>query len=216
MKGSASLLRIVGVIFTIGIIYYLNQNFVDNKLEDWFATAPDDHLTTARKAVDDNAIETCLKEIDIAIKEMKDIEVFSDSTSRKLIDKSIEDLQVLESHIDNHEINIDELNLVFAKGINSLAYTYLKITEDELRHDHEKKAVHSLRIVIDHLYSAMSFMKKKNIDEEKILIEHIFSVIDSIQGNPDYDIHALDQLFNEIEVIIEEEESKLENQRVSG
>ena len=216
MNGSASLLRIFGVIFLIGIIYYFNQNFVDNKLEDWFATAPDDHLTTARKAADDNAIETCLKEIDIAIKEMRDIEVFSDSTSRELIDKSIEDLELLELHIDKHEINIEELNLVFAKGINSLAYTYLKITEDELRHDHEKKAVHSLRIVIDHLYSAMGFMKKKNIDEEKILIEHIFSVIDSIQGNPDYDINTLDQLFEEIEVIISEEEIKLEKQRVAG
>ena len=216
MKGSASLLRFFGVIVLIGIIYYFNQNFVDNKLEDWFATAPDDHLTTARKAADDNAIETCLKEIDIAIKEMKDIEVFSDSTSRNLIDKSIEDLLLLEEHIDNHEINVNELNLVFAKGINSLAYTYLKITEDELRHDHEKKAVHSLRIVIDDLYSAMGFMQKKNIDQEKILIEHIFSVIDSIQGSQNYDQHALDQLFDEIEVIISEEEVKLEEQRVSG
>lgn len=215
MKGSASLLRFFGVIVLIGIIYYFNQNFVDNKLEDWFATAPDDHLTTARKAADDNAIETCLKEIDIAIKEMKDIEVFSDSTSRNLIDKSIEDLLLLEEHIDNHEINVNELNLVFAKGINSLAYTYLKITEDELGHDHEKKAVHSLRIVIDHLYSAMGFMQKKNIDQEKVLIEHIFSVIDSIQGSPNYDKHALDQLFDEIEVIINEEEVKLEEQRIS-
>ncbi|MDP4679477.1 MAG: hypothetical protein NWS46_03820 [Cyclobacteriaceae bacterium] len=88
---------------------------MNNKLDDWFATAPDDHLTIARKAADNNAIETCLKEIDIAIKEMKDIEVFSDSISRDLIDRSIEDLQLLEMHIDNHEINLNELNLVFCE-----------------------------------------------------------------------------------------------------
>ncbi|MDP4679478.1 MAG: hypothetical protein NWS46_03825 [Cyclobacteriaceae bacterium] len=106
--------------------------------------------------------------------------------------------------------------LFFAKGINSLAYTYLKITEDELRHDHEIKAVHSLKIVIDHLYSAMGFMKKKNINEEKILIEHIFSIIDSIQNKTNSDLHTLDKLFEEIEFIINEEEEKLERQRISG
>ena len=207
------LLRLLGVAAVIGIIYFINHNVVNNKLEDWFATAPDTHLNTARKAADDNAIDACLKEIDIAIKEMKDIETFSDSISQNLIENSIDDLQILEVHISNHHLNVDELNLVFAKGINSLAYTYLKISEDELRHDHEVKAVHSLKIVIDHLFNAMGFMKKRNIDEEKVLIRHINSVIDSIENSPEFNINALDALFDEIQLIIEEEEEKLANQR---
>ncbi|MFY0653981.1 MAG: hypothetical protein JXQ96_18210 [Cyclobacteriaceae bacterium] len=215
MKNSGSLWRLLGVLAVIGLLYYFNQHVINNKLDEWFATAPDDHLTTARKAADDNAIDACLKEIDIAIVEMQDIEVFSDSTSRNLIDKSIEDLKILESHIENHELNVDELNLVFAKGINSLAYTYLKISEDELRHDHEVEAVNSLKIVIDHLYNAMGFMKKRNIEEEMVLIRHIYSVIDSIQGQPNFNLHALDQLFDEIQHIIHEEEQKLEDQRTN-
>ena len=213
MKGMASLIRIAVVIVLIGIIYYFNQNVINNKLEDWFAIAPDKHLDKAKIAANNNAIDDCLKEINIAIMEMQDIEVFSDSTSRNLIDKSIEDLQVLESHLVNHELNVNELNLVFAKGINSLAYTYLKISEDELRHDHEIKAVHSLKIVIDHLYNSMSFMKKKNIDDEKVLIKHIYSVIDSIQQTDNFDFSSLDNLFIEIQDIIADEELKLKNQR---
>lgn len=209
----ASLGRIAAVVALIGIIYYFNQNVINNKFEDWFATAPDKHLGKAKKAANNNAINDCLKEIDIAIMEMEDIEVFSDSTSRSLIEKSIEDLELLEAHIENHELNVDELNLVFAKGINSLAYTYLKISEDELRHDHEIKAVHSLKIVIDHLYNSMNFMKKKNIDDEKVLIKHIYSVIDSIQQTDNFDFSALDKLFREIKDIIAEEELKLEKQR---
>jgi len=215
MKGMASLGRIAAVVALIGIIYYFNQNVINNKFEDWFATAPDKHLGKAKKAANNNAISDCLKEIDIAIMEMEDIEVFSDSTSRNLIEKSIEDLELLEAHIENHELNVDELNLVFAKGINSLAYTYLKISEDELRHDHEIKAVHSLKIVIDHLYNSMNFMKKKNIDDEKVLIKHIYSVIDSIQQTDNFDFSALDKLFQEIKDIIAEEERKLEKQRGS-
>ncbi|MEQ6122552.1 hypothetical protein [Reichenbachiella sp. MALMAid0571] len=209
----ASLVRTVVVIALIGIIYYFNQNVINNKLEDWFATAPDKHLNIAKKAANNHAINECLKEIDIAIMEMEDIEVFSDNVSRDLIEKSIEDLQLLENHIQNHELNVDELNLVFAKGINSLAYTYLKISEDELRHDHEIKAVHSLKIVIDHLYNSMSFMKKKNIDDEKVLIKHIYSVIDSIQQTDNFDFSSLDRLFSEIQEIIAEEELKLKEQR---
>ncbi len=213
MKGTASLIRIVAVIALIGILYYFNQNVINNKLEDWFATAPDKHLDKAKIAANNNAINDCLKEIDIAIMEMEDIEVFSDSVSRNLIENSIEDLRILESHLVNHEVNVDELNLVFAKGINSLAYTYLKISEDELRHDHEIKAVHSLKIVIDHLYNSMSFMKKKNIDDEKVLIKHIYSVIDSIKQTDNFDFNSLDNLFIEIQDIIADEELKLENQR---
>ena len=170
-------------------------------------------MDKAKIAANNNAINDCLKEIDIAIMEMEDIEVFSDSVSRNLIENSIEDLRILESHLVNHEVNVDELNLVFAKGINSLAYTYLKISEDELRHDHEIKAVHSLKIVIDHLYNSMSFMKKKNIDDEKVLIKHIYSVIDSIKQTDNFDFNSLDNLFIEIQDIIADEELKLENQR---
>ena len=208
-----SLWRVIVVIGVIGLIYYFNHNVINNRLDEWFATAPDDHLTTARKAADDNAIDACLKEIDIAILEMEEIEVFSDSVSRTLIDKSVSDLKLLEQHISEHHLNVNELNLVFAKGINSLAYTYLKISEDELRHEHEITAVNSLKIVIDHLYNAMGFMKKRNIEEEKVLIRHIYSVIDTIQASPDFDPHVLDQLFDEIKVIIDDEEKKLAIER---
>lgn len=216
MKGISPVLRTLGILAAIGILYYFNQNVVSKKLDDWFATAPDDHLTSARRAADNNAIDKCLKEIDIAIIEMEDIEIFSDSVSKNLIEKSIEDLRILENHIANHELNVDELNLVFAKGINSLAYTYLKISEDELRHDHEIKAVHSLKIVIDHLYNSMGFLSKRNIDEEMVLIRHIYSVIDSIEQTENFDFHSLDMLFEEIEQIISEEESKLMEQRTNG
>ncbi len=213
MKGASTIFRILSILAVIGVMHIYNQNAHNNKLTDWFATAPDDHLNMARKAASDNAIGKCLKEIDIAIEEMKAIEVFSDSVSQQLIEQSIEDLEILESHIANHELNVNELNLVFAKGINSLAYTYLSITEDELRHHHEIKAVHSLKIVIDHLYNSMSYLNKKNVEEEKLLIKHIYSVIDSIERHDDFDFHSIDLLFEEIEALIADEEKKLQEER---
>lgn len=204
-----SVYRILTVIGVIAIIYFINTNFINKKFDQWLAKSPDIHLNTARRAADKNALEKCIHEIEIAIKDMEKIEQFSDSVSMKMIEKAIIDLKNVKKNLEHDSINISVLNLVFAKSINTLAYTYLKISDDDLVHGHEIRAIGSLKVVIDHLYNSMGFLNKKNIEEERIIVNQIYNVIDSLKSTNTINHERIELIFAEINQLIIEEENKL-------
>lgn len=204
-----SLTRVLIVVGIIGFLYFINTKLVNKKFDEWTAKSADVHMNAARKAADKNALDKCIAEIEIAIHDMEAIEEFSDDASKEMIEKAIRDLKDVEEDIKHDSVNVDVLNLVFAKGINTLAYTYLKISDEDLLHDHEVRAVNTLKIVIDHLYNSMGFLNKKNVEEERIIVKHIYNVIDSLKIVKTIDHRSIDVLFDEINGLIIEEEQKL-------
>lgn len=205
----ATVYRILVIVGVIGLLYFADTKFVNKKFDAWLAKSPDSHMNAARRAADKNALAKCIYEIEIAIKDMKAIEEFSDSTSRVMIEKAIRDLKDVEEDLKHDSVNVDVLNLVFAKGINTLAYTYLKISDEDLMHEHEVRAVGTLKIVIDHLYNSMGYLKKKNIEEERVIVKQIYDVIDSLKTTHTINHARIDLLFSEINHLIQEEEDKL-------
>ena len=204
-----SIYRVLTVVGIIGFLYFFNNSLVNKKFSEWIAKSPDVHLNSARRAADKNALDKCIHEIEVAIKDMEAIEEFSDDASKLMIEKAIFDLKSVEEDIKHDSVNVDVLNLVFAKGINTLAYTYLKISDDDLIHDHEIRAVGTLKIVIDHLYNSMGFLNKKNIEEERVIVKQIYEVIDSLKQTNTVNHERIDLLFEEINHLIHEEEQKL-------
>jgi len=201
--------RLLAVAGVLAVLYFMNTSVMDKKFDDWTAKSPDVHMNAARKSIDKNDLDRCIYEIEIAIADMVAIEEFSDDASKAMIEKAIRDLKDVEEDLKHDSVNVDVLNLVFAKGINTLAYTYLKISDDDLIHDHEVRAVGTLKIVIDHLYNSMGFLNKKNVEEERVIVNQIYEVIDSLKTTNMINHERIDLLFAEINHLIEEEESKL-------
>lgn len=209
MNINSPIYKVLFIVILIGLVFFVDHKFGDKRMSKWLAIAPDKHLSSARMALDAQSYSKSVEEIETAVQKIHKIELFADSASRKHLDDSIEDLLSLEDHIKKDEFNVRELNLVFAECVNSLAFTYLKIAQDNLMHGKDLDALESLRIVISHLHTSMSFLNKETIEEETYIVDRIVEVMDSLQKYETYNEASFNSLFAEVEALIEEEHRKL-------
>lgn len=209
MNLNSPIFKILFIVVLLGIVFLFDHQFGDKRMSKWLAIAPDKHLSSARTAINEHSYGKSVDEIEIAVGKIRTIELFADSLSKKHLEESIEDLLALESHIKQDVFDLKELNLVFAECVNSLAFTYLKIAQDNLIHEKDLDALESMRVVIKHLHTSMNFLNKETIEEETYIVDRIISVMDSLQKYDTYNEDSFNRLFEEVEALIEEEHRRL-------
>lgn len=209
MNLNSPIFKLLFIVILLGLLFFFDHKYGDKRMSKWLAIAPDKHLSSARSAIDQHSYAKSVVEIETAVQKMLKIEVFADSISKKHLDEAIEDLRILESHIKQDSFDLKELNLVFAECVNSLAFTYLKIAQDNLIHGKDLDALESMRVVISHLHTSMNFLNKETIEEETYIVDRIIEVMDSLQKYETYSESSFNSLFDEVEALIEEEHRKL-------
>jgi hypothetical protein len=168
------------------------------------ATEPVQHLTDARFSIVNGDYHRALFELDEAITEMKIIEQYSDSSTTAHIEQAIRDLEKVENEIRNDSLVIGDLNKAFFNALNSIAYSCMMISENNLDKGEKYKAMRFMNATFAEMIASLKFVNSEELrhKEEKV-IEDVRNIISSMKKTNYKYRFNYDTLNHELEELIE-------------
>ena len=183
------------------VVYFKIER--DKKLENPnltdLATEPDLLMNTADRSFQDRKSLTSIKYLEDAIKMMRLLEKDGDSISTAAIEVAIYDLEVVESHIKDEDINTDLMYEAFADAMNSLAFASLRVSEQFIREGKEEEARITINHAMDHLQNSITFARGQQKEDEIRIAAHLQRLIDN---HLDGDITQIDVVMAEIDSVV--------------
>lgn len=163
------------------------------------ATEPDLLMNTADRTLQDHKSLTAIKFLEDAIKMMKLLEKDGDSVSTEAIEVAIKDLEVVEGHIKEEDINDDLMYEAFADAMNSLAFASLRVSEQFIREGKKEEARVTINHAMDHLQNSIRFARGQQKEDEIKIASHLQKLIDEHLVN---DISQIDLVMSEIDSVV--------------
>lgn len=142
-------------------------------------------LKYAKEDLSKHYYETSLYHIEKAIEVMQLMERDVDSESDRAIETAIKDLRQIEKKILSNQLSYEEVNFVFAKALNSVAYAHLRLSEEFSEEGKHEEAANALKLSINHLENSMLFSTGKYKNLEYNVFLEIDSLIKLEETNPE-------------------------------
>lgn len=169
------MMLLIGMSYTINIVLSGGIDEEHPALNE--ASLKTDYLLKyAKEDLSKHYFETSLYHIESAIEVMKLMERDTDSEADKAIEMAIKDLRDIENRVTDQDLSEKEINFVFAKALNSVAYAHLRLSEGFSERGEHEEAANALKLSINHLENAMLFSTGKY----KKLEYNVFVKIDSL------------------------------------
>jgi len=205
---------IYGAIFfaiTLLITYnYLETyNFIGDKKKSIvfsdLADGPDNLLSTAKEGYDQDYFGKSIYSIEKAIKLMKYFENDADVETIQEIEEAIRELRIVEREISKDSVNEEHLNHSFARALNSLAYTHVKILEDLAEHEDYEKIKTTLEYTIVHLHNAIKYSNGIMRNDELTLLSKLEEFLNSVKEHHKLDKQVIMSSIASLEQLIQKE-----------
>lgn len=199
-KGFYYFLFVVVVIGSL-MLYFKIQR--DRKLENPnltdLATEPDLLVGTADKSFHDDKGDDAIKYLDEAIRMMKLLEKDGDSISVNAIELAIYDLEAVEWHIKDEDINDDLMYEAFADAMNSLAFASLRISKQFIKEGRNEEAKVTIDHAMDHLQNSIRFARGQQKEDEIRIAGHLQRII---ENHWEDDLSQIDYVMAEIDSVV--------------
>ncbi|MEM6642013.1 MAG: hypothetical protein AAF616_03455 [Bacteroidota bacterium] len=198
------ILYLIFVTVVIGSLMFYFKVKRDKMLENPnlsdLATEPDLLVGTADQSFHDDRSEAAIKYLDEAIRMMKLLEKDGDSVSIGAIELAIYDLEVVEWHIREEDINDDLMYEAFADAMNSLAFASLQVSEQFIREGKNEQAKITIDHAMDHLQNSIRFARGQQKEDEIRIAGHLQRLIENHWEN---DLSKIDLVMAEIDSVVQ-------------
>lgn len=148
------------------------------------------------------------RQLEKAIQAMRTLEEGLDKESKKIIETSIDDLELVLEEIENKDLSRADMNSAYVKALNALTYAEIKVSEHLLEENSGKDAIIALKYGMIHLRNAVKYSDSEETANFEI---HIYEELDSLieHNTLDHDqMQAkLDELLMELDHVVEESDS---------
>lgn len=205
-----------GLIYGI-IIFIIAAGFISGPilLRNGKATDPDFHLDNSRSyLLRDYDYQRSHEQLDKAIFAMRELEKRLDDEGKKIIEKSISDLNIIAREIEERALVKADMNIAYAEALNALTFAEIKISEHLLEIDASQDAIIELKYGMLHLRNALKYAEDDNLKEFEM---HIYEELDSLIANKslshDEMKERLDQMLVELGHFVDESDSLLRTER---
>lgn len=176
-----SALKYVFTLIGLMMAMYMGTQLLELKSEESEAAKieiPANMLIYAKEDVKKSYYSTAYEHVENAITNMRQAEQLMDSESQNYIEVAIEELQKIERELNSGYLFEDDLNLIFANSLNSLAYAYLRVTEKALEEDNMHEAHAALSIAVKQLDYATRFASGKLFESENGIMKSLTAMLD--------------------------------------
>jgi hypothetical protein len=139
---------------------------------------PANMLVYAKEDVKKTYYSTALEHVDNAIRTMREAEEVLDPEANAYIEMAINDLNKIKRELVSGFIFEDDVNLTFARALNSLAYAYMRVSEDALAEDKQTEALGALTVAVMQLDYSMLFATGQLFEKESIIMASLAAMLE--------------------------------------
>ncbi len=169
------------------------------------AVEPDILLDNSKFYMKEHAYDRSLEQLDQAIKSIREIELDLDEESKRILEYSISELELVRTEMEMDSLVTEDLNKAFSDALNALTIAELKISEILLQQDHPKDAIVAMKYGMYHVKHALKYSQ----GEKKEYEIHIYEEIDALLENDSLTdaemIEKLEAMIHELDVLVEGE-----------
>lgn len=171
------------------------------------AVEPDLLLDNSKFYLKEHAYERSLDQLDQAINAIREIELDLDEESKRILEYSIAELELVRKEMEMDSLVTEDLNEAFSDALNALTIAELKISEILLQQNHPKDALVALKYGMYHVKHALKYSQ----GEKKEYEIHIYQEIDELLENNTLSeaemIEKLEAMIHELDVLVEGEKA---------
>jgi hypothetical protein len=136
---------------------------------------PANMLVYAKEDVKKTYYSTALEHVDNAIRTMREAEEVLDPEANAYIEMA---LNKIKRELVSGFIFEDDVNLTFARALNSLAYAYMRVSEDALAEDKQTEALGALTVAVMQLDYSMLFATGQLFEKESIIMASLAAMLE--------------------------------------
>lgn len=163
------------------------------------ALEPDILINSADRYHHDHKRLTAIEFLEDAIETMKLLERSGDSVSNKAMDIAIHDLEVVEKHILEDDIDDDLMYEAFADAMNSMAYASLRISEEYIQQGRQEEADITMEHAMAHLQNSIKYARGEQKAEEIKLVSQLAEIMENHLTD---DLSRIDAVMQEIDSVV--------------
>lgn len=181
MKMSPAVGSILYLMFSFAILFVYDR-YHHNGLTVEKAMLPVQHLTNARHAIIKENYPQSISSLDNAIAAMKVIESYADSSAIDHIEVAIRELKNVEVEIKNDSLVILDLNEAYFNALNSIAYANLTISEKNLEEGERYRAISFMNATFVEMVKSLKFATdERQKDKENEVIDKVKTILSELK-----------------------------------
>ena len=176
------LISYLGVIAFFFLLMYGIGYFIDREKPATLtheAVDPDILLSNSKAYIEEHARERSLFHLDQAIQSIKEIEQDMDEESKKRVDESIRELEIVFNEIRDDNFEMKDLNNACIKALNALTYAEIKVSEHFIESDQLDKAKLAMKYGMLHVKNALMFSEGTKKEYEVTIYAEMDSSIEN-------------------------------------
>lgn len=169
------------------------------------AVRPDLLLDNSKYYLKEHAYDRSLSHLDDAIKSIREIEADLDDESKRILELSISELELVRREMEMDSLVTEDLNKAFLDALNALTIAELKISEVLIQHDHPKDAIVALKYGMYHVKHALKYSKGEKKEYEIHIYQELDSLLEDDTLSEKEMIEKLEKMIHELDVLVEGE-----------
>lgn len=171
------------------------------------AVEPDLLLDNSKFYLKEHAYERSLDQLDGAIKAIREIELDLDEESKRILEFSISELELVKKEMEMDSLVTADLNEAFSDALNALTIAELKVSEILLKQNHPKDALVALKYGMYHVKHALKYSQGEKKEYEIHIYQEIDELLENNSLSEEEMIEKLEAMIHELDVLVEGEKA---------
>lgn len=171
------------------------------------AVEPDLLLDNSKFYLKEHAYERSLDQLDGAIKAIREIELDLDEESKRILEFSIAELELVKKEMEMDSLVTADLNEAFSDALNALTIAELKVSEILLKQNHPKDALVALKYGMYHVKHALKYSQGEKKEYEIHIYQEIDELLENNSLSEEEMIEKLEAMIHELDVLVEGEKA---------
>lgn len=171
------------------------------------AVEPDLLLDNSKFYMKEHAYDRSMSQLDDAIAAIREIELDLDEESKRILEISIAELELVRREMEMDSVVLEDLNKAFSDALNALTIAELKITEVLLQHNHPKDALVALKYGLYHIKHALKYSNGEKKEYEIHIYQEIDELLENNTLSDEEMIEKLETMIHELDVLVEGEKA---------
>jgi hypothetical protein len=171
------------MLMAIVLAMYAGTQLLELKSEQDATTSqieiPANMLMYAKEDVKKSYYSTAFEHVENAIRTMRQAERVLDDESQDYIEVAIDELHKIERELNSGYLFEEDLNLIFANSLNSLAYAYMRVTEKALEEENQEKARNALSVAVKQLDYSTRFASGQLFESENAIMKSLAEMLNN-------------------------------------
>ncbi len=171
------------------------------------AVEPDLLLDNSKFYLKEHAYERSLDQLDGAIKAIREIELDLDEESKRILEFSISELELVRQEMEMDSLVTADLNEAFSDALNALTIAELKVSEILLKQNHPKDALVALKYGMYHVKHALKYSQGDKKEYEIHIYQEIDELLENNSLSEEEMIEKLEAMIHELDILVEGEKA---------